>query len=114
MTLELVPNPDLLKSLKRPRGLKVVGFALESEKGLAAAKKKLLEKKCDLLVLNSPAALGADTNEITILDSDGGVDRLPVLAKRAAAERIAARLAALFPAQKARAGKAARRSPRAR
>jgi phosphopantothenoylcysteine decarboxylase/phosphopantothenate--cysteine ligase len=109
MTLELVPNPDLLKSVKRPRGLKVVGFALESANGLASAKKKLREKNCDLLVLNSPAALGGDTNEITILDAGGGVERLPVLAKRAAAERIAARLAALFPRPKA-----AKRSSRAR
>jgi len=116
LTLELVPNPDLLKSVKRPRGLKVVGFALESQDGLAAARKKMLAKNCDLMVLNSPATLGGDTNEITILDRDGGVERLPVLAKRAAAERVAARLAALFPARAAapHAGKAAKRSPRAR
>jgi len=112
LTLELVPNPDLLKSIKRPAGLRVVGFALESDDGLAAAKKKLVDKKCDLMVLNHPSTLGGDTNEVTILDAGGGVERLPVLAKRAAAERIAARLAALFARQKA--GKAAKRSPRAR
>ena len=114
LTLELVPNPDLLKSLKRPASLKVVGFALESDNGLAAAKKKLVDKKCDLMVLNHPSTLGGDTNEVTILDSGGGVERLPVLAKRAAADRIAARLAALFTRQKQSAGKAAKRSPRAR
>ena len=114
LTLELVPNPDLLKSLKRPASLKVVGFALESDNGLAAAKKKLVDKKCDLMVLNHPSTLGGDTNEVTILDAGGGVERLPVLAKRAAADRIAARLAALFTRQKQSAGKAAKRSPRAR
>ena len=120
LTLELVPNPDLLRTTPRPRGLKVVGFALETENELAAARRKLVAKKCDLLVLNNPtkqgSALGGDTNEITILDAQGGVEHLPVLAKRAAADRVAQRLAALFPkAKQARAGKAAKRSrPRGR
>jgi phosphopantothenoylcysteine decarboxylase/phosphopantothenate--cysteine ligase len=117
MMLALVPNPDLLKTVARPRGLKVVGFALETENELPAARRKLVEKKCDLLVLNNPtrpgSALGGDTNEITILDRDGGAERLPVMAKRAAADRVAARLASLFPARAQRArrsGKAAKRS----
>ena len=106
MMLALVPNPDLLKTVARPRGLKVVGFALETEKEIESARRKLVEKKCDLLVLNNPtkpgSALGGDTNEITLLDRDGGVERLPVMAKRAAADRVAARLATLFPQRAAR------------
>ena len=100
LTLELLPNPDLLKTLPRPKGLKVVGFALETEQELTGARKKLVEKRCDLLVLNNPTRpgshFGGDTNEVTILDAGGGSERLPVLAKRAAADRIVARLAALF------------------
>lgn len=102
VTLELVPNPDLLKTLPRPRGLRVIGFALETEKELEGARRKLTEKKCDLLVLNNPtragSAFGGDTNEVTILDRSGGIERLPVLEKRAVAERIVARLAALWAA----------------
>ncbi len=104
LTIELMPTPDLLKTLPRPRGLKVVGFAVETERELAAARAKLLAKRCDLLVLNNPtrpgSRFGGDTNEVTILDADGGAERLPVLAKRAVAERVAARLAALWPAPK--------------
>jgi phosphopantothenoylcysteine decarboxylase/phosphopantothenate--cysteine ligase len=100
LTLELVPNPDLLKTLARPKGLKVVGFALETERELPAARAKLKAKNCDLLVLNNPtkpgSRLGGDTNQVTILDRAGKAERLPVLAKRAAAERIVARLAALW------------------
>ena len=114
LTLELVANPDLLKTTPRPRGLKVVGFALETDDGLAGAKRKLVEKNCDLVVLNHPAkALGGDTNQVTIVARAGKAERLPVLAKRAAADRIAARLAALFPkaaARAAKSGKAAKRS----
>ncbi len=99
-TLELVANPDLLATLPRGDGLKVVGFALETEHELEGARAKLEAKKCDLLVLNNPtregSRFGGATNEITILDPAGGVERLPVLAKRAAADRVIARLAALF------------------
>ncbi|MEP7027883.1 MAG: bifunctional phosphopantothenoylcysteine decarboxylase/phosphopantothenate--cysteine ligase CoaBC [Candidatus Eisenbacteria bacterium] len=102
-TLSLLPNPDLLKTLPRPRGLRVVGFAVETERELASARRKLVEKKCDLLVLNNPTRpgsyFGGDTNEVTILDAMG-VERLPVLAKSAVAARVAARLAALWPAPK--------------
>jgi phosphopantothenoylcysteine decarboxylase / phosphopantothenate---cysteine ligase len=121
VTLELVPNPDLLKTLTRPRGLRVVGFALETEKELASAKRKLVEKRCDLLVLNNPtrpgSGFGGDTNEVAILDKEGGVERLPVLPKSAVAAHVAGRLAALFPrtaTKKIKGGKAAKRSPRGR
>jgi phosphopantothenoylcysteine decarboxylase/phosphopantothenate--cysteine ligase len=100
LVLELVANPDLLATLPRPRGLRVVGFAVETENELAGARKKLKAKACDLLVLNNPtrdgSRFGGPTNEITILDAKGGIERLPVLDKRAAAGRVIERLAALF------------------
>ena len=100
LVLELVANPDLLATVPRPAGLKVIGFALETENELAGAKKKLKAKGCDLLVLNNPtkngSRFGGPTNQITILDAKGGVERLPVLDKRAAAGRVIERLAALF------------------
>src|SRR5206468_1438862 len=60
--LALEPTPDILAELPRHPGLKVVGFALETENELAAARAKLRAKRCDLLVLNNPtrAARGAD------------------------------------------------------
>jgi phosphopantothenoylcysteine decarboxylase/phosphopantothenate--cysteine ligase len=106
LALDLVPNPDVLKSLHRPNGLKVVGFALETENELNGAKKKLLAKKCDLLVLNNPtrsgSRFGGDTNEVTILDAKGGIEKLPLLDKRAVADHVVARLAALWPAARKR------------
>jgi phosphopantothenoylcysteine decarboxylase/phosphopantothenate--cysteine ligase len=99
-TLELAPNPDILAGLPRRAGLKNVGFAVETEKELAGARAKLVAKKCDLLVLNNPSKngshFGGETNEITILDKAGKAEALPVLPKREAADRIVARLAALF------------------
>jgi phosphopantothenoylcysteine decarboxylase/phosphopantothenate--cysteine ligase len=122
LTLELVANPDLLATLPRPAGLRVVGFALETEDELAGARRKLAAKRCDLLVLNNPtkdgSRFGGDTNQVTILDAAGGIERLPVMEKRDAAGRIVARLAALFMARPPRpsrsrraAGTPARRAP---
>jgi phosphopantothenoylcysteine decarboxylase/phosphopantothenate--cysteine ligase len=114
-TLELVANPDLLATLPRRPGLRVVGFAVETEHEPDGARKKLRDKKCDLLVLNNPtragSEFGGDTNEITILDAKGGVERLPVQSKRAAAERVIARLAALDAPRAAKA-KGTTRGPR--
>jgi phosphopantothenoylcysteine decarboxylase/phosphopantothenate--cysteine ligase len=60
MMLALVPNPDLLKTVTRPRGLKVVGFALETENELPAARRKLVEKKCDLLYIMNQTMPGSE------------------------------------------------------
>src|SRR5439155_25322556 len=51
-TLELVPNPDILASLgaRRRPGQVLVGFALETSRGLANARAKLREKGADLMV----------------------------------------------------------------
>jgi phosphopantothenoylcysteine decarboxylase/phosphopantothenate--cysteine ligase len=49
----------------------LAGFALETEKQLENAKKKLQNKNLDLIVLNSPkdsgAAFGYETNKVTII-----------------------------------------------
>lgn len=74
--LELIKTKDILKSLgaiKSPKQL-LVGFALETENENANAKKKLLEKNADLIVLNSlrdnAAGFGKDTNKVTIFDKN--------------------------------------------
>lgn len=112
MTLTLVPNPDLLATLPRRPGMKVVGFAVETERELDGARRKLAAKKCDLLVLNNPtkpgSEFGGDTNEITILDRQGAAERLPLMGKDQAAARVVARLAASFGGAKA-AGKGVKR-----
>jgi phosphopantothenoylcysteine decarboxylase/phosphopantothenate--cysteine ligase len=49
LTLELVANPDILAEISRERGARiVVGFAAETNDVLAAARRKLARKGCDL------------------------------------------------------------------
>jgi phosphopantothenoylcysteine decarboxylase/phosphopantothenate--cysteine ligase len=72
--LELVKTKDILKSLGAMKHEKqlLVGFALETDNEIENARKKLLEKNADLIVLNSlkdeEAGFGKDTNKITIFD----------------------------------------------
>ena len=71
--IELVRNPDIAAECGKMKreGQITVGFALETDNGLASAKKKLAAKNLDFVVLNSLQDKGAgfrtDTNRITIV-----------------------------------------------
>lgn len=93
LTVRLVPTPDILGSLQRPKECLAVGFALETGDGLDRARRKLREKRLDFIILNDALEPGAGfevtTNRVTILATDGGDPLvLPVLPKRDVAERI--------------------------
>lgn len=98
MTLRLVPNPDIAASLgavKKP-GQVLVGFALETDRGILHAEEKLRRKHLDFIVLNSLQDAGAgfqcDTNKISILDAREHVD-YPLKTKQEVAIDIVKRLA---------------------
>jgi phosphopantothenoylcysteine decarboxylase/phosphopantothenate--cysteine ligase len=103
LTLELKRNRDILKAAgsEKKAGQIVVGFALETENGPANALKKLAAKNCDAIVLNNAseegAGFGTDTNTVTIITPDGGVEQLPTLPKIDVAHRILNRVASLLP-----------------
>ncbi len=92
LTVELEATPDILSSLKRRKGMVVVGFALETENGLANARSKLQNKALDFVILNDATEPGAGfevtTNRVTILGRNGTQVDLPLLPKRDVAERI--------------------------
>lgn len=92
LTLELEATPDILGSLKRRKGMVVVGFALETGNGLAKARTKMQNKALDYVILNDATEPGAGfevtTNRVTILGRNGTQVDLPVLPKRDVAERI--------------------------
>ena len=84
LTIELVPNPDILAyagAHKKP-GQVIVGFALETDHEMENAMDKLKRKKADMIVLNSlrdsGAGFGTDTNKITILHRDGSHQSFPL------------------------------------
>jgi phosphopantothenoylcysteine decarboxylase/phosphopantothenate--cysteine ligase len=79
-SLALVRNPDILARAARvpsARGRRlVVGFALETSRGLERARAKLKRKGADFIVLNDPSALNARRSSVIILGSDGTCNRL--------------------------------------
>jgi phosphopantothenoylcysteine decarboxylase/phosphopantothenate--cysteine ligase len=90
LSLRLVQNPDILKSLARARrGVfpRLAGFALETEHLLEGARRKMAEKNLDVIVANRPSSLGGTRTRAWILAADGGAE-----AYRGPKEGLAARL----------------------
>jgi phosphopantothenoylcysteine decarboxylase/phosphopantothenate--cysteine ligase len=102
LELELVRTSDILAEvatrraeLGRPRV--VVGFAAETQDLVANAQAKLKAKRLDLMVANDARqAMGADVNQVTLLDASGGVEELPLLPKEEVAERVMDRVVELL------------------
>jgi phosphopantothenoylcysteine decarboxylase/phosphopantothenate--cysteine ligase len=97
LALELVQNPDILAELCRDKGDRtIVGFAAESRDLLAAARRKLARKGCDLIVANdisrSDAGFAVDTNAVTLVWSNGEVDELSLMPKSEVAAQLFDRL----------------------
>ena len=101
--LTLVRNPDIAAELGRSKqaGQTLVGFALETERGIENARTKLERKRLDFIVLNSPrdpgAGFGHDTNQIQLVDRNKAVP-FELKSKRAVAEDILDHLAAVTKA----------------
>ena len=86
LTLSLVPNPDILKSLGEKKTHQVlVGFAAETENIIEYAKSKIEKKHLDFIVANNIAQVGAgfkgDTNIATLIKANGEVITCPQMAK---------------------------------
>jgi phosphopantothenoylcysteine decarboxylase/phosphopantothenate--cysteine ligase len=74
VSIEMIETDDVLAELGRMKdGRWVVGFALEAHNPRENALQKLRAKNCDWIVLNSPAAIGSETNAVEPLDKSGGV-----------------------------------------
>ncbi|MBM3492831.1 MAG: bifunctional phosphopantothenoylcysteine decarboxylase/phosphopantothenate--cysteine ligase CoaBC [Armatimonadetes bacterium] len=104
LSLELAATPDVISALARDKGPRiVVGFAAETADLTANAERKLVEKGLDLVVANDVAAPGAgfetDTNAVTLLRPDGSREDLPLMPKRAVADRVLDAVRDLLPAR---------------
>jgi phosphopantothenoylcysteine decarboxylase / phosphopantothenate---cysteine ligase len=102
LSLQLIPNPDILASLgKTKRNDQVlVGFALETENEIENAKAKLTAKNLDFIVLNSlndkDAGFGVSTNKISIIDNKNTVSGFELKSKKLVATDIVNKLVVLL------------------
>lgn len=98
LEIALEPTEDILAWMgaNKPKGQRLVGFALETDNELAHAKDKLVRKNLDLLVLNSlrdaGAGFGTDTNKVTLLAPGTDPQELPLMTKADVARAILDRL----------------------
>jgi phosphopantothenoylcysteine decarboxylase/phosphopantothenate--cysteine ligase len=92
VSLELVPTPDILKSLPADQKCLVVGFAAETNDLERNAKIKLQTKNLDLIVANdvSRADVGMESadNEVTILFRDGKTKTIERTSKKNIAREL--------------------------
>jgi phosphopantothenoylcysteine decarboxylase/phosphopantothenate--cysteine ligase len=93
LTLTLEPNADILATVAKSKGNRlVVGFAAETERVAENARKKLTAKNADIIVANDVTAEGAgfdvDTNVVTLFSRDGRDVALPRMSKTEVAQRI--------------------------
>jgi phosphopantothenoylcysteine synthetase/decarboxylase len=89
LTIKLRPTVDILKwAAKHKRNQIVVGFALEDRDVRTRAAKKLAQKQLDMIIANTPAAIGAEKSSLEILKSDGQWTKLPRLDKHVLAVKI--------------------------
>ncbi|MBW2423348.1 MAG: bifunctional phosphopantothenoylcysteine decarboxylase/phosphopantothenate--cysteine ligase CoaBC [Deltaproteobacteria bacterium] len=93
LTLELIENPDILQEVSARRGDRtVVGFAAESHDVIAAARRKLERKGCDLIVANdisrSDAGFEVDENAVLFVWPNGELEELPLLPKQGVAAQL--------------------------
>jgi phosphopantothenoylcysteine decarboxylase/phosphopantothenate--cysteine ligase len=99
-SIRLEPTVDILCELvsRRSPGQLIVGFAAETGEIEEKAREKLARKGCDLLVANDvsrdDAGFEVETNVVTVVDADGGLEQWPRLTKREVAERLLDRVEA--------------------
>jgi phosphopantothenoylcysteine decarboxylase/phosphopantothenate--cysteine ligase len=105
LTLELAPNPDILREVAARKGPAfVVGFAAETDRVREHALGKLRAKGIDLLVANDVSRAGTgfetDDNQVTLLDRWGGSIDLPRMSKPDVADAVLDRILLLRAAAK--------------
>lgn len=92
-SLQLEPTRDLLASLTSlPHRCFVVGFAAETQDLTTNARRKLVEKKCDLLVANDVSrtdlGMDADENELIVFSPNDEPETLAREKKTELARRL--------------------------
>lgn len=99
--LNLVENPDVAATMgKQKKASQVfVGYALETQNGVAYAQAKLHKKNMDFVVLNSPfvqgGAFGSDENEVSFV-TEAEVNTVPRDSKANLARLILEKAASLL------------------
>jgi phosphopantothenoylcysteine decarboxylase/phosphopantothenate--cysteine ligase len=98
LTLKLKATADILKwageqkkvKSKQGKGKRkiVIGFALEDKNLRKRAEKKLQEKKLDMIIANTPSAIGAEKSTVQIKMRGAGWTKIENASKTAIAKKV--------------------------
>ena len=93
LSLELDPTPDILAEVGQRKGDRLlIGFAAETQNLAEEARRKLISKKCDMVVANlvgrDGLGLEADSNEVDFFTRSGRTVHAGPASKREIAEQI--------------------------
>ena len=90
LVIRLKPTVDILKwaGKHKKQNQIVVGFAIEDKNLHSSAEKKLKEKNLDMIVANTPAAIGAEKSTVHIKTPDHKWLKLPHATKTTIAKKI--------------------------
>lgn len=99
LELRLEPGPDLLVETREQREAAAtftLGFALETDDGVANARRKRKDKGLDMVALNfagePDSGFDVATSRVTIVTADELVEELPLLQKTEVADRLLDRI----------------------
>ena len=82
LKLELVRTKDILAGLgRRKKNQILIGFAVQDRAARINARRKLLDKNLDVIVLNSPSAFSVDKTGVEILTPDSDWQTFPAITK---------------------------------
>jgi phosphopantothenoylcysteine decarboxylase/phosphopantothenate--cysteine ligase len=100
LSLDLEPTPDILAAVGEKKGDRLlIGFAAETQNLVEEARRKMISKKCDMVVANlvNQEGLGfeSDRNEVEILTRAGGIVHAGPAGKNEIAVRILDQVATL-------------------
>jgi phosphopantothenoylcysteine synthetase/decarboxylase len=66
----------------------IMGFALETSRGMERALEKMQRKNADFIALNGAAALNADSTSVTLIGREGVVQEMAGKTKKFVAGRL--------------------------
>lgn len=90
--IPVIPAPDIISTIRSKFKGKIVAFSLQADTDRDVARKKLMAKGADYIVLNSysepDAGFDTDTNHVWLLLATGAEIEIPVDSKYAVARQI--------------------------
>lgn len=100
LSLELDPTPDILAEIGQQKGDRLlIGFAAETQNLIEEARRKMISKKCDMVVANyvqhDGVGFESDRNEVEILSRSGEIVHAGPAEKKEIADKILDQVATL-------------------